>query len=378
MKVCILTYRLHSNFGFLMQAYALQQVLRTLGHDPYTVDIRVKPLSTYDKIKQIIKYVLLHISRMIGYSSLPWITMKEQAYIDQHTWKFIKEHLQLTPPINSIKDLKREIGNQYDYYLVGSDQVWRKEYCPDIPSYFFDFVADAKRRASYAASFGVSTPEYPPQMIAKCRELLAKFSAVSVREADAVRICHEMFGVSAVHVLDPTLLLTKSDYMKLINPKDEFQLPSSTFILAYILDNTSTKKQFIEHTSKQRKSSVFYIKPQNLCDVGKKRIEECIYPSISTWLRAFEKADFIITDSFHGTVFSIIFQKQFIVLDNPQRGSSRMKSLLNDFSLENRLLSPNGRNDLIFEQIDYGNVNTILSEKQNKSVDFLKRVLNEK
>ena len=123
---------------------------------------------------------------------------------------------------------------------------------------------------------------------------------------------------------------------------------------------------------------MFYIKPQNLCDVGKKRIEECIYPSISTWLRAFEKADFIITDSFHGTVFSIIFQKQFIVLDNPQRGSSRMKSLLNDFSLENRLLSPNGRNDLIFEQIDYGNVNTILSEKQNKSVDFLKRVLNEK
>ena len=378
MKVCILTYRLHSNFGFLMQAYALQQIIKDLGHEPYTVDIRVKPLSLSEKTKQGAKFILLHISRLIGYPSLPWITTKEQAYIDQHTWKFIKEHLQLTPPVNSIKDLKRKIGNEYDFYLVGSDQVWRKEYCPDIPSYFFDFVSDDKRRASYAASFGVSTPDYPLQMITKCRKLLIKFSAVSVREADAVGICHKMFGITAVHVLDPTLLLMKSDYMKLINPKDKLQLPSSPFILAYILDNTSIKEQFIGQTSKQRKSTVFYIKPQNLCDVGKKRIEECIYPSISTWLRAFEKADFIITDSFHGTVFSIIFQKQFIVLDNPQRGSSRMKSLLNDFSLENRLLSSNARNDINVEQIDYDKVNMILLEKQNKSVDFLKRVLNEK
>lgn len=378
MKVCILTYRLHSNFGFLMQAYALQQVLRTLGHDPYTVDIRVKPLSTYDKIKQIIKYVLLHISRMIGYSSLPWITTEEQTYVDQYTWRFIKEHLQLTPAINSIKDLKRLVGSQYDFYLVGSDQVWRKEYCPDICSYFFDFVADNKKRASYAASFGVSTINYPPQLIKKSKKLLEKFTAISVREADGVRICRELFGVSAIHVLDPTLLLDKEKYEELITPERDAQIPSLPFVLAYILDNTSEKLRFIETFSQQQHLQVLYIKPKEISEIGIHRIEECVYPPVSLWLRTFQKANFVITDSFHGTVFSIIFQKQFIVLDNPRRGSSRMKSLLNDFSLENRLLFPDTKNEMNLAPINYKNVNDILSAKRKESIDFLKNILNEK
>ena len=378
MKVCILTYQLHSNFGFLMQAYALQQIIRKLGHEPYTVNIRVRPLSLRANIKHLIKSLLLHLLRLIDYSPLYWITTKEQTYIDQHTWRFVKGHLQLTPPINSIKDLKHVIGNLYDFYIVGSDQVWRKEYCPDIPSYFLNFVSDYKKRASYAASFGVSTPGYSPQMIAKCKKLLAKFSAVSVREADGVKICREIFGIPAVHVLDPTLLLEKFDYMKLINPADKFQLPSSTYILAYILDNSFEKKQFIEYISKQRHSSVFYIKPKEVYEVGYKHIKDCIYPSISTWLIAFEHADFIVTDSFHGTVFSIIFKKQFVVFDNPQRGSSRMKSLLNDFSLEKRLVFPDEKNEMNFEQIEYNKISTIILEKRKESINFLKSVLDEK
>ena len=123
---------------------------------------------------------------------------------------------------------------------------------------------------------------------------------------------------------------------------------------------------------------MLYIKPKEISEVGIHRIEECVYPPVSLWLRTFQKANFVITDSFHGTVFSIIFQKQFIVLDNPRRGSSRMKSLLNDFSLENRLLFPDTKNEMNLVPINYKNVNDILSAKRKESIDFLKNILNEK
>lgn len=377
MKVCILTYRLHSNFGFLMQAYALQETVKALGHEPYTVDIRVKPLFFTEKIKQIIKSVLLYISRKTGFLSLPWITAEEQSYIDQYTWSFVTKYLQLTPPVNSIRDLKRLLGNRYDFYLVGSDQVWRKEYCPNLPSYFLDFVQCDKKRASYAASFGVSDPSYPPKMIEKCKKQLSKFSAVSVRESDGVNICRELFGITAEQVLDPTLLLDKMKYVKLIEPIDAWSLPSCPFILAYILDKTPEKLHLVKEISHRQKMEVYYIKPEDINEVGIKRIEECIYPPVSVWLSAFERSSFVITDSFHGTVFSIIFRKQFVALNNPQRGSSRIKSLLHDFSLENRLVPLEGNKGDQFEVIDYSKIDNRLAEKKEKSVSFLKKVLNE-
>lgn len=375
MKVCILTYRLHSNFGFLMQAYALQQIVKALGHDPYTVDIRVKPFNFKESIKHMVKSVLLYTSRRVGYTALPWITSEEQAYIDCHTWQFLEAKLQLTPSVKSIRDLKHRVSHQYDFYLVGSDQVWRKEYFSRIQTYFFDFLSDDKKRASYAASFGVSNPNYSPQMVKICRNLLAKFSAVSVREADGVRICKEIFGVSAVHVLDPTLLFDKSMYLELIDPNDKVEFPSPSFILVYILDKTIEKIRFVEEFAQKMHLKPYFIKPENINEVGVNRIEECVYPSISTWINAFEKADFVITDSFHGTVFSIIFQKQFIVLDNPQRGSNRLKSLLSDFLLMDRLFNLDNKTNLNFKLIDYNKVNEIWLDKKEKSISFLERVL---
>lgn len=373
MKICILTFRLHSNFGFLMQAYALQYVLKSLGHDPYTVDIRVEPFSLSSKIKNIIKLLLLFISRKLGFPQLPYITSKEQAYIDKNTWEFIHNNINLTSRVKSIKDLTK-IGNQYDFYLVGSDQVWRKEYCPHIPSYFLGFVSKGRKKASYAASFGVSNPNYTNKMIKQCKKLLSEFSAISVREAEGVKICRDLFGVEATQTLDPTLLLDKSKYLELVNTSEKTQHPETPFILAYILDESSEKLSFIKQYAKKKQLAVYYIKPQNINEVGIKRIDECVYPSISQWLNAFENADFIITDSFHGTVFSIIFKKQFVVIDNPKRGSSRLISLLKSFSLEDRLITNNKKINVI-SLIDYDKVEPILKEKKIKSLSFLEYAL---
>lgn len=373
MKICILTFRLHSNFGFLMQAYALQSVLKDLGHEPYTIDIRDEPLSISAKIKNKIKLLLLLVSRKSGFPQLPYITSKEQAYIDKNTWEFIHNNINLTSRVKSIKDLKI-IGNQYDYYLVGSDQVWRKEYCPHIPSYFLSFVSKGRKKASYAASFGVSNPNYTDKMAKQCKKLLSDFSAISVREAEGVKTCRDLFGVEATQTLDPTLLLDKSKYLELINTSEKPQHPETPFVLAYILDKSYEKLNFIEQYAQKKRLAIYYIKPQSINEVGIKRIDECVYPSISQWLNAFENADFIISDSFHGTVFSIIFKKQFVVIDNPKRGSSRLISLLKSFSLEDRLISNNKKLNVL-SLIDYNKVELILKEKKKNSLSFLEYAL---
>ena len=372
MKVCILTYRLHSNFGFLMQAYALQKVIKQLGHEPCTVNIRVKEVSFLSKIK----YLITSILRKGRVSFTHWPTKEEQALIDRNTWSFIEEHLQLTPYVDSVNCLQQVIGDQYDFYLVGSDQVWRKEYCPRLQSYFFDFISNSKKRASYAASFGTDIADYTPHEIKKCKELLSKFVAVSVREADGVKICRDVFQVEAMHVLDPTLLLDRTDYLALIDKSDELMLPTQPFMLVYVLDRSKEKDEFIECLSKKKGLLVYYIKPKDFKDVEKKRIEECVYPSISVWLSAFEKAAFVVTDSFHGTVFSLIFKKQFLVFDNPKRGSSRMKSLLDEFSLEKRLLSISKDYEMDNSFIDYNRVCDVLLGKKRESITFLRKILN--
>lgn len=376
MKVCILTYRLHSNFGFLMQAYALQQVIKGLGHDPYTVDFRAKPVSLFIKTRSLVKYfVFKYIFRNKTVTNVYWSNKAEQRYIDQHTWNFINDNLQLTPCVFSCKELGRKVGDgKYDFYIVGSDQVWRKDFFPHITTYFFDFLPADSPRASYAASFGVSEPRFPTSMMKECQRLLSKFTAVSVREDDGVRICEKLFNIPATHVLDPTMLLNREEYLKLIvNDKINLEIPVRPFVLIYILDSNKEKDFYVENFIKGKSILPFYIRPKNFKDVGSKGIDSCVYPSISTWLSAFDKASFVITDSFHGSVFSIIFKKQFLVLDNPKRGSSRLKSLLSSFCLEERMVDPfDYSNEYV--DIDYSDVDALLLDRKNISIEFLRRI----
>lgn len=376
MKVCILTYRLHSNFGFLMQAYALQQVIKTLGHDTYTVDFRTKPVSLFIKIRSLVKYLVFkYIFRDKTATKVYWPNKAEQRYIDQYTWDFIDNNLQLTPCVFSYKELGRKVGDgKYDFYIVGSDQVWRKDFFSHITSYFFDFLPANSPRASYAASFGVSEPRFPTWMMKECRRLLSKFIAVSVREDDGVRICEKLFNIPATHVLDPTMLLNREQYLKLIvNDEVSLEIPVRPFALIYILDSNREKDSYVENFIKGKKILPFYIRPRNFKDVGSKSIDSCVYPSIPTWLSAFDKASFVITDSFHGSAFSIIFKKQFIVLDNPKRGSSRLKSLLSSFCLEERMIDPFDYSEE-YVDIDYDYVDALLLDRKNISIGFLRRI----
>lgn len=367
MKVAILTIRIHSNFGYIMQLYALQKAIEKNGHDAYTIHLRLKPKSIKQRIRYfakvlVSKYLLLRSE--IPIRKFP--TSRQMDLMDANTWDFINRHCKLTKYIPSVDKLS-ELAKEYDMFVVGSDQVWRRLYSIDIPSFFFSFLPDEKKRIAYAASFGISENDYGEELTQTCKHLLSKFSAVGVREKTAVKMCDQVFGVKAEQVLDPTLLLTKEDYIQLIEADKIGDVPTTPFLLLYVIDTTSEKTEIAQKMAIEKGLEVYKIKPSDFKDVGSRHINDCIYPHISTWLYAFSHASYIITDSFHGTVFSITFEKPFMTFGNVSRGLDRMVSLLDICNLKERLYS----DSFIDKEIDYNIVCEKLKEEREKSLFFL-------
>lgn len=367
MKVAILTIPIHSNFGYIMQLYALQKAVQKAGHEAYTIQLKVEPKSVKQRVIYLLKGIVSkYLLRRNATPFRKFPTRRQMECMDVNTWDFINHHCNLTKYIPSVNRLS-ELANEYDVFVVGSDQVWRKRYSIDIPSFFFSFLPEEKKRIAYAASFGISKNDYGEELTQTCKRLLSKFSAVGVREKTAVKLCDEVFGVKAEQVLDPTLLLAKEDYLQLIEDDKIGKVPSTPFLLLYVIDTASEKTAIARKMAAEKDLEIYQIKSPDFKDVGSSRVNDCIYPHISTWLYAFSHASYIITDSFHGTVFSIIFEKPFLTFGNAKRGLDRMVSLLNMFHLAERLYSESFHEN----DIDYNMVNERIKEERDNSLRFM-------
>lgn len=373
MKVGILTLKLHSNFGFLMQSYALQKVVRNMGHEPYHFYIKEEPETLLNKVIVFFKKIIKNTFMGGHYKLLPYHPTKEDMEIkDKHTWDFIYKNIQLTPYIPKLTTKTAFNLPLYDAYIVGSDQVWRREFTDDILCYFFNFLPEKTKRMSYAASFGTSSLSYSKKAILTCAKLIKKFDIVTVREDDGVRICKDYFNCDSTKVLDPTMLLSADDYLSLIKDP-EIPFCRDHYIFTYILRPDKEKEEFVKKFAEDKKMKVINLMPQKLERVGKKRISECIYPSISSWLKGFSQASYILTDSFHASVFSIIFNKQFYVINDSIGGVTRIPSLLKSFDLLNRYATDyNGKDSII----DYDKVNELRIKYKEQSLDVFKRFFN--
>lgn len=371
MRICILTQPLQTNYGGLLQTYALQTVLKKMGHDVWTEDRRYDKLSLLQRLKYKIKVVLGPI-RHIYYP-----TSDDLNIISQNTKYFIRKYISTTEPIFT-NDKSKLNKYSFDAYIVGSDQVWRPCFSPNIKDYFLDFTKNnSVKRIAYAASFGTDEWEFYPEQTTECAELVNKFDAVSVREDSAVVMCKKFFGITAEHLLDPTMLLDKSDYQNITYVENE-DLHKER-LLTYILDISSEKEHIIEYVAESLGVFPFSVMPpKRFFDVGRKDIKHCVYPRVTEWLRGFQDANFVVTDSFHGTAFSIIYNKPFISIANKDRGISRFTSLLKTFNLNDRLIFSYNRNDidrLINTPIDYGMVNKVIKSEQEKAIEFLNNAL---
>lgn len=369
MKIGIITQPLHTNYGGLLQNYALQKVLKKLGHNPITLD-QGYPNPLWRVLASYIKTLIL---KSIGkgenrkYPSL-CTNEKHKLYIRQHTDYFINKYITHTIPFLYAKDFRNyTINSQLDALIVGSDQVWRPIYNPDVLRSFFDFAKGVKiKKLAYAASFGVDFWEFNSKQSRGILKLIRDFKAVSVREKSGVDLCKSYLHVDATHVLDPTMLLDKEDYISLVMNENEPLSKGDLF--TYILDDSEVKRQYIDEIASELNLVPFTSMAQDA---------DSICPPVTQWLRSFMDAKFVVCDSFHGAVFSIIFNKPFMIIGNKERGMTRFNSLLETFKLKNRMVDNlKDVHTIINTPIDWDKINQIRTGLKIISIDFLNNNLN--
>lgn len=368
MKIAILTLDLQTNFGGILQAYALQTVLERMGHE--VVHLQAKHSRLHNPVVMPLVWCKrLYRKYFQGDRQLP-IFENPYKWAGKNTDRFISSNLNcrfLAP-----EEWNEGLAREYDVIVVGSDQVWRPNYTSDVTRFFTAFLGHSDIcRIAYAASFGVAVNEFSDEQIACGREYLKLFSAISVREESGIRLCKELFDVQACQVLDPTMLLRREDYQRFTSTAP--QSPGN--LMVYVLDRTEEKDAFIAEFAEKRGLVPFYANskteiPWNVdIPIGERK-----QPPLENWLRGFADAEFVLTDSFHACVFSILFHKPFGVFVNLERGLSRIESLLRPLGLMDRCIT-DAPVDLD-RSIDWKFIDNVLMQKTESSLDFLKQGLN--
>lgn len=352
MKIAILTFHYSEhNFGALLQTYASHTLLNNLGFEPWIMNLKPSNKGLLSRIKGVISSLL-----------------KKSYQFD----RFRSDNFKITKTLYTFEDCKTQ-SEAFDAFYVGSDQVWRPKMAKErLYRYFLDFVDEHKIKISYAASFGTDKWEGTPEQATKIAKLLKRFSSVSVREDSGVDICLNEFGVKANHVLDPTLLLTENDYAKIESENNLSK--DNQYVAYYMLDDINGLGRVIKSIRKEFGSNTFNLFGETKQFLGKKFIQ---YGSVGRWLSGIKNSTYVVTDSFHCVVFSIIYRKRFICLLNKHKGTSRIQSLLSFLGLENRICSQNNVDLLLLnEPINYDEVCTKLERLKKDSLSFLESALN--
>ena len=349
MRIGILTQPFLRNYGGILQNWALQQVLLKLGHEPLTFEHD----TCYTRIRWLLR-TIKQIGTKGSFAHLPAYPYKgrvgHKPFID-----FIEKQIHSVPTRKFSSDTEKRYA--CDAFIVGSDQVWRPDFnIGRLHNMYLDFASDNVKKIVYAASFGVSDWEYSETETSHCSRLAKRLDAISVREDPAITLCREYLKANATLALDPTMVLNKEDYTALCEnvPKREGML----FVYALHLNN-----QMIDYANKL--SEEYGLKTQVL-EAGDNLHSD---DSIEQWLASFRDAACVVTDSYHGAAFSIIFNKPFHVFKNEGGGTARYESLLKQFNLSSRIVE-NGRASLP-TAIDWNMVNSRHDELKSVSIQFL-------
>lgn len=275
---------------------------------------------------------------------------------------FLKQNINLKEILNYSEDIHE---NDYDFFVVNSDQVWSCFYDRLLEVGFLSFTNNWNvSKFVYAASLGHDMWSVSDKVINSAKKLVKQFSGISVREQNSVKIIQKKLGVKPDFVLDPTFLIDKNEYLKLIkNFKAEID-PNKNYLCSYILNQSPNSTNFINNASKELNYNIINIK----CNVDN-YIEKFIF--------YMNKCKALITDSFHGTVFSIIFSKPFITFINKARGKARFISLNQTLELHDRIIFSRiflkSDIDLLIKKPDINMTN--FNILKNKSLNFIKKNL---
>ena len=357
MKIGKITFDGYNNYGNSLQNYALQEYLKrysdivdTIWHSPQE---RLNAFWKWGK-KEEVKFLLNHKSFRNDVKSgiRAWELARRVRGMD-----FSQRYINIRYDIEKLED----VSDEYDYFVVGSDQVWNPKN-PDLRTAFLKFC-DSKKRISYAASIG--TQNIPTELNSLFEDGFKTMHAISVRESRAVEIVKDISGIDATLLLDPVFTISESKWKDIsIRP---YWKSDRKYIFAYFLGDIP---EIVLNIAKENNLELV-----KCFDVDS--IDRYIM-SPEEWLYLIGNADYVCTDSFHATAFSIIFNRSFLVFPrNDKEGKNRMisriESILNTFNLQDRLLL----DDKNVMEIISGKYNArdIIQKESVKSDEFISRAL---
>ena len=366
MKVDVITRHAVPNYGSLLQTYATQKTLEKLGYEAEIIDY-IRDDEKYKNLaNSLVKgkkwdknFALRSIYKLIQKPNYGTMYKKFEG--------FRKDFLNLSDvEYGNLDELKKN-KPQADVYCSGSDQIWGAIGTDEYdPAYFLEFTDSKERCIAYSSSFGKT--ELNKELDKSLKQLLKKYETILVREDTAKDIIKEHGFDNVEQVLDPTLLLSKDEWNQICSKKTY----KKKYVLVYQLH---ANKQFDEYAKKFAKKYNLKLLRLSPSLYHITRSGKLIYlPTQYEFLSYFKNAEYILTDSFHATVFSIIFNKKFSVV-LPGKTSTRITSILRMTGLENRVVNDFEDYSLKNVDIEYKKVNKILEEKRNESVELLKNAI---
>lgn len=365
MKIGIATIVDYKNYGNRLQNYALQEVLKSLGaevetivNQPYRPEDNRSALVRYmERMKELgIKGNVSRVSEKLKGDPKEKLLNEKKRQFKEFSDKYINETDYTVDPLaipNTLRD-------QYDFFVTGSDQVWNPTYRKGSP---FDFLAFApvNKRVAYAPSFGVAT--IPDEFKENYTKWLSECASLSVREDAGAQIIESLTGRQAPVLVDPTLLLSKNDWLTFAKPAKV--KPQNKYLLTYYLGKLANDKQeLIQEVAKEHDLQIV-----NLADY-----DDADFYTITPdeFVDMINSAAVFFTDSFHGAVFSILLEKPFVVFERVSKVpsmNSRIDTLLNKFELIDRKFEAINKDNLF--DIDYSHISPILEKERNKSLSYL-------
>lgn len=355
MKIGILTFHYAKNYGAVLQTYALLSKIRELGHDVWIIN-RIPDYTN------LLRWLYHHLS----YKHI-WGWLRFKRFSRQYLLPKTKLYQTQSSIIKGFPE------DNFDAVVVGSDQVWRWNYRMIGFNYFLDFIPQGGvKKISYAASFGLSEWNDTPQNTTLVKQLLQSFAKVSVRENTGVEICKNYFDREAELVVDPTLLFARDFYESTL--LKDYPLQENNRVVSIMLSKPKqsielsrwAKERGMEHNELSRT----YVEEPGLFW---NTIRHLQHITVQEWLNEIRNAKYVVTNSFHATVFALLFEKPFVVVDLPRGGSNRIETLLEYVGLENHFVKDLRDIDNVLEQsIDYSSVHAKLDEMRKVSIGFLK------
>lgn len=364
--VAFLTRHTVTNYGSLLQTYATQKAIEKLGHEAYCINY----FRSDEKPNRLVK-TLLQCSPWNNNPIKRLIYMVTQTPVYAFAGKRFEKYRKIVKLSDREYNCEQDLIDncpKADVYMTGSDQVWNTITCDKIdPVFFMSFLKDEQKRVAYAGSFGSSkVKEEDKELITS---LLKKYSSISVRENSGVNIVNSL-GVDAKQVLDPTFLLSKNEWEELL-PKREC---NEKYVLVYQLHPNKQFDKYAKDFAKSKGLKLYRISHCFLHATRSGRFISC--PPIEEFMWYIKNAEYFLTDSFHGTAFSIGFNTQFVnVL--PSKYSERISSILQLIGYEDRILQSYDDFDITDNRIDYSKVNKIIEAERNKSYEILREMIEE-